>query len=179
MERVHTAEFETPMGSMLCATTERGLAYLRLPRASGRGFAGWLRRHAPGAEVATGFAPNKAAVQQILEYLDGKRTAFELALDLRGTDFQRRVWDELLAIPYGETRTYRELAHALGDPAAARAVGTANGANPIALDRPVSSRGRDGRQARRLRRRPTAQAQAPRARARAASRRGSALRASR
>jgi methylated-DNA-[protein]-cysteine S-methyltransferase len=133
MERVHTAEFETPVGSMLCATTERGLAYLRLPRASGRGFAGWLRRHAAGAEIATGFAPNKVAVQQILEYLDGKRTAFELALDLRGTDFQRRVWDELLAIPYGETRTYAELARALGDPAAARAVGTANGANPIAL----------------------------------------------
>ncbi len=133
MERVHTAEFETPVGSMLCATTERGLAYLRLPRASGRGFAGWLRRNAPGAQVATGFAPNKAAVQQILEYLDGKRTAFDLALDLRGTEFQRRVWDELLAIPYGETCTYAELARAIGDPAAARAVGTANGANPIAL----------------------------------------------
>lgn len=133
MERVHTAEFETPVGSMLCATTERGLAYLRLPRASGRGFAGWLRRNAPDAELRTGFAPNKAAVQQILEYLDGKRTAFDLALDLRGTDFQRRVWDGLLAIPYGETRTYAELARAIGEPGAARAVGTANGANPIAL----------------------------------------------
>jgi len=133
MELVHTAEFETPVGSMLCATTERGLAYLRLPRASGRGFAGWLRRNAPGAELRTGFAPNKAAVQQILEYLDGKRTEFDLALDLRGTDFQHRVWDGLLAIPYGGTRTYAELARAIGAPGAAHAVGTANGANPIAL----------------------------------------------
>ena len=133
MELVHTAEFDTPVGSMLCATTGRGLAYLRLPRASGRGFAGWLRRNAPDAELRTGFAPNKAAVQQVLEYLDGKRTAFDLALDLRGTDFQLRVWEELLAIPYGETRTYAGLARSIGEPGAARAVGTANGANPIAI----------------------------------------------
>jgi methylated-DNA-[protein]-cysteine S-methyltransferase len=134
MTLVHTAEFETPIGSMLCATTGRGLAYVRLPRAGGRGFAGWLRRFAPGAEVRTGFAPNRAAVQQILEYLDGKRSAFELALDLRGTDFQRRVWEQLLAIPYGETRSYGEIARALDLPLrAARAVGTANGANPCAI----------------------------------------------
>jgi len=134
MELVHTAEFETPVGSMLCASTARGLAYLRLPRASGRGFAGWLRRNAPGAELRTGFAPNKVAVQQILEYLEGKRTDFDLALDLRGTDFQRRVWDALLAIPYGETRSYADVARAIGaPPRAARAVGTANGANPVAL----------------------------------------------
>jgi methylated-DNA-[protein]-cysteine S-methyltransferase len=133
MALVHTAEFETPIGSMLCATTERGLAYVRLPRAGGWGFAGWLRRFAPGAELRTGFAPNRAAVQQILEYLDGKRSAFELELDLRGTDFQRRVWEQLLAIPYGETRTYAELARTIGEPGAARAVGTANGANPCAI----------------------------------------------
>jgi O6-methylguanine-DNA--protein-cysteine methyltransferase len=80
MALVHTAEFETPIGSMLCATTERGLAYVQLPRAGGRGFAGWLRRFAPGAELRAGFAPNRAAVQQILEYLDGKRSVFELPL---------------------------------------------------------------------------------------------------
>jgi methylated-DNA-[protein]-cysteine S-methyltransferase len=134
MELVHTAEFESPIGSMLCASTERGLAYVRLPRASGRGFPDWLRRFAPGAERRAGFAPNKAAVQQMLEYLDGKRCAFELALDLRGTDFQRRVWQALLAIPYGETRSYGEIARALGQPlSAARAVGTANGSNPCAI----------------------------------------------
>jgi O-6-methylguanine DNA methyltransferase len=134
MALVHTAEFDTPIGSMLCATTERGLAYVRLPRAGGRGFAGWLRRYAPGAEVRSGFAPNKAAVQQILEYLGGKRSAFELPLDLRGTDFQLRVWNALLAIPFGETRSYGDVARALDLPLrAARAVGTANGANPCAI----------------------------------------------
>jgi O-6-methylguanine DNA methyltransferase len=130
---VHTAEFDSPIGTMLCATTERGLAYLRLPRASGRGFSGWLRRNAPGAELKSGFAPNRDAIQQIREYLEGKRSVFDLALDLRGTDFQRRVWRALLGIPYGETRSYVELARAIGAPTAARAVGAANGANPVAL----------------------------------------------
>ena len=133
-EIVHTAEFESPIGSMLVATTERGLAFLRLPRAGGRGFAAWLRGHAPGAEVKTGFAPNKAAVQQILDYLAGKRRDFELPLDLRGTAFQRKVWDALLAIPYGETKSYGDIARSLGFPLrAARAVGTANGSNPVAI----------------------------------------------
>jgi O-6-methylguanine DNA methyltransferase len=133
MEIVHTAEFESPIGSLLCASTERGLAYVRLPRAGGRGFAGWLRRQAPGAEVRTGFAPNKAAIQQILDYLEGKRSSFDLALDLRGTDFQRRVWEALLAIPYGQTRTYADVARTIREPTAVRAVGMANGANPCAI----------------------------------------------
>ena len=132
-EIVHTAEFETPLGSMLCASTEQGLAYVRLPRAGGRGFAGWLRRYAPGAEVRTGFAPNKPAIQQLLEYLEGKRSAFALPLDLRGTEFQRRVWEALLAIPYGQTRTYTDVARAIREPAAVRAVGAANGSNPCAI----------------------------------------------
>lgn len=133
MEIVHTAEFDTKIGSMLCASTARGLAYVRLPRAGGRGFADWLRRQAPGAEVRAGFAPNKSAIQQILEYLDGKRSEFTLPLDLRGTEFQRRVWRALLGIPYGQTRSYAEVAQAIGEPAAVRAVGAANGANPCAL----------------------------------------------
>jgi methylated-DNA-[protein]-cysteine S-methyltransferase len=133
MPLVHTAEFDTPVGSMLCATTEKGLAYVRLPRASGRGFSGWLRRNEPDAEVRPGFAPNQAAIGQILEYLEGKRSRFELALDLRGTDFQRKVWNALLEIPYGETRSYAGLARTIGEPRAVRAVGTANGANPCSL----------------------------------------------
>lgn len=133
MVLVHTAEFDTPVGSMLCASTEKGLAYVRLPRASGRGFAGWLRRHGPDAEVVQGFAPNQVAIAQILEYLEGKRSSFDLPLDLRGTDFQLRVWKALLEIPFGETRSYAELARSIDEPRAVRAVGTANGANPCSL----------------------------------------------
>ncbi len=130
---VHTARFDTPAGGMLCASTEAGLAYVQLPRASGRGFAGWLRRFAPDAEVREAWAPNRGAIAQLREFLEGKRDAFELALDLRATDFQRRVYEALLRIPYGETRTYAEVARAIRRPTAVRAVGTANGANPLPL----------------------------------------------
>ena len=67
------------------------------------------------------------------EYLEGRRTAFDLPLDLRGTEFQLRVWAALRGIPYGETRSYREVARALQRPRAVRAVGSANGANPLPL----------------------------------------------
>jgi methylated-DNA-[protein]-cysteine S-methyltransferase len=130
---VFTAEFDSPIGKLRLASTDAGLAWLGLPRAGGRGFAGWLARNAPRARREAAFAPNRDAIRQLLEYLDGKRTAFELALDLRGTGFQRAVWDALLRIPYGETRSYGELARAIGKPSAVRAVGLANGANPVAL----------------------------------------------
>jgi O-6-methylguanine DNA methyltransferase len=133
MEIVHTARVETGIGALRLASTESGLAYLELPHASGRGLAGWLRRCAPQAQLEEGFAPNRAAARQILEYLEGKRSEFDLVLDLRGTDFQRGVWAALLEIPYGETRSYQDIARKLGKPRAVRAVGAANGANPVAI----------------------------------------------
>lgn len=133
MEIVHTALVDTPIGALRLASTSAGLGFLELPHASGRGLRGWLRRCLPGARCEEGYAPNRAAVAQILEYLEGKRTAFDLPLDLRGTAFQRKVWNALLDIPYGETRSYAGLARAVGRPKAVRAVGSANGANPVAL----------------------------------------------
>lgn len=73
---------------------------------------------------------------QLDEYFDGRRKTFDLALDFVGTPFQRQVWAALLAIPYGETRSYGQIAEALGRPAAARAVGAANGRNPISIITP-------------------------------------------
>ncbi|HME68550.1 MAG TPA: methylated-DNA--[protein]-cysteine S-methyltransferase [Myxococcota bacterium] len=133
METVHLAEFESPIGPLRILSTSCGIAYLELPHANGRGLAGWLSRHAPEAKTVEAFAPNRAAIAQVLEYLEGKRTDFALPLDLRGTPFQREVWRELLCIPYGETRSYHEVARAIGEPLASRAVGGANGANPVAL----------------------------------------------
>jgi O-6-methylguanine DNA methyltransferase len=133
MEIVHSATFESPIGTLRIASTSAGLAYLGLPRAGGRGFAGWLARALPDARREEAFAPNRDAIRQLLEYLAGKRTTFDVPLDLRGTPFQRAVWDALLAIPYGETRSYRDIAESLGRPRAVRAVGAANGANPLAI----------------------------------------------
>ena len=70
---------------------------------------------------------------KISQYFAGKRQHFDLPLDPQGTPFQRTVWDALLAIPFGETRTYGQLAKQLGNPNATRAVGAANGRNPIAI----------------------------------------------
>ncbi len=70
---------------------------------------------------------------QLREYFAGKRTAFSVPLDMRGTRFQSDVWEKLLAIPFGQTRTYGQLAKLLGKPLAARAVGAANGRNPISI----------------------------------------------
>jgi methylated-DNA-[protein]-cysteine S-methyltransferase len=73
------------------------------------------------------------AVRQLRAYFEGRLRRFDLPLDLAGTEFQRQVWLELTRIPYGETRSYREMACAIGAPKAVRAVGAANGANPIAI----------------------------------------------
>jgi methylated-DNA-[protein]-cysteine S-methyltransferase len=148
METVHLAGFESPIGPLRILSTGGGVAYLELPHANGRGLAGWLSRHAPAAKTVEAFAPNRTAIAQVLEYLEGKRTRFTLPLDLRGTPFQRAVWEELLRIPYGETRSYQAIAQALGELGASRAVGGANGANPVALivpcHRVVASHGLGG-----------------------------------
>lgn len=73
------------------------------------------------------------AEQQLKEYFSGKRKAFSIALDMRGTPFQKDVWEALLGIPFGETRSYGQLAKQLGKPQASRAVGAANGKNPISI----------------------------------------------
>jgi methylated-DNA-[protein]-cysteine S-methyltransferase len=70
-------------------------------------------------------------VQQLTEYFNGKRTTFNLKLNPKGTDFQKRVWSELLLVPYGKTRSYLEQSKQLGDVKAIRAVASANGKNPI------------------------------------------------
>jgi methylated-DNA-[protein]-cysteine S-methyltransferase len=71
--------------------------------------------------------------RQLGEYFSGKRAAFSVALDMRGTRFQKDVWESLLRIPFGQTRSYGQLAKQLGNPKASRAVGAANGRNPISI----------------------------------------------
>lgn len=73
------------------------------------------------------------AERQLGEYFCGQRMSFSVPIDLGGTPFQKNVWDALLAIPFGETRTYGELARRLGNPKASRAVGAATGKNPISI----------------------------------------------
>jgi methylated-DNA-[protein]-cysteine S-methyltransferase len=90
---------------------------------------GFDRPSAPQGDAAA----VAAAVIQLEQYFAGERTEFDLELALTGTEFERRVWDEVRAIPYGETASYVEIAARVGRPGACRAVGRANGRNPVAV----------------------------------------------
>ena len=119
--------FESPLGTMLLAASDAGLA--------GVWFEG--QRYEP-EDMPWREAPQhpvlRQASQQLREYFDGKRTAFDLPLDLtHGTPFQQSVWQALLAIPPGATTSYSELGRRLGRPQAARAVGAAVGRNPVSI----------------------------------------------
>jgi methylated-DNA-[protein]-cysteine S-methyltransferase len=132
-ETLFTARFESPVGELQVASSTRGLCYVALPRASGRGLAGWQRRHAPHASVVEGYEPNREAIAQLTDFLEGKREVFDLALDLRATSFQSAVYEVVADIAYGDSLSYAEVAAKIGKPTAVRAVGAANGANPIPL----------------------------------------------
>mgnify|MGYP001824579142 CR=1 FL=1 len=78
--------------------------------------------------------PNvRKAKQQVAEYFEGTRRQFDLRLEMSGTDFQRQVWQRLQTVPYGRTASYQDIARGIGRPAAVRAVGAANGRNPVAI----------------------------------------------
>ena len=87
---------------------------------------------APGAQQGHAEALS-TAVTQLEQYFAGERTEFDLEVELHGTPLERRVWEEVSAIPYGETATYAEIARRIGRPDACRAVGRANGRNPLAV----------------------------------------------
>eukprot|EP01035_Chromulina_nebulosa_P003644 gene3644-4982_t len=90
-----------------------------------------------GAMVEDGDDPIlRQAVSELTAYFAGTLTAFSVPLDFRGTDFQKSVWAALLTIPFGETRSYGEIARQIGRPSASRAVGAANGRNPISIIAP-------------------------------------------
>jgi methylated-DNA-[protein]-cysteine S-methyltransferase len=116
---------ESPIGELLLLGDSqrlRGL-YMQRGRKPARVAPGWKRSAAPFS----------AAQEQLCQYFAGERQAFALPLELVGGEFELRVWNALLEIPYGETRSYGEIARRVGQPGAARAVGLANGRNPIAV----------------------------------------------
>lgn len=132
-EILSVADIETSIGRLRLSATAKGLAHVALPHASGRGLAGWIASHCPGATLSEDPGPTQGAAKQILEYLDGGREVFEIPLDLRGTEFQLAAFEQIIAVRYGESRSYGELAEAMGKPKSMRAVGAAAGANPIPL----------------------------------------------
>jgi len=129
-ERIRYATFPTALGHVLVASTERGLCAVKLGPEPEK-LARLLRAEFAAAEISQ--APLPELEGEIRRFIEGETSLARVPLDIRGTVFQCRVWEELRRIPRGETRTYADIARAIGAPAAVRAVGSACGANPVAL----------------------------------------------
>ena len=119
-ERLYSSTYDSPIGPLTLVASLRGLVALEFGK----------RKHADCVDDPKRLASYR---KQLDEYFAGKRQEFTVPLDLRGTDFQKRCWQQLLKIPYGQTRSYRQIAEAVGNRNAVRAVGLANGQNPIAI----------------------------------------------
>lgn len=123
---------DSPLGRLLVAATARGVCFVSLGDSEAMLEAA-LHSDYHAAEIARDDAGLRATVRAVVAHLRGQQPHLDLPLDIRGTVFQQQVWEALRAIPYGETRTYGELAAAIGKPHAARAVGHACGSNPVSL----------------------------------------------
>ena len=120
-------EMDSPVGRLKLISSDKGLAAIL-----------WENDKPTRIQVRTYTENNTHPVlleteQQLKEYFEGKRNSFSLTLDPVGTDFQKNVWNALSGIPYGETRSYGDIARQLGNIKAVRAVGAANGRNPISI----------------------------------------------
>ena len=123
----------TPLGLLGAAFTPRGLGRLAFASEGQAACEAWARRCLPGAALVHGGPQLDALAAQLAAYFDGRLRDFGVSLDLRGTPFQLAAWHGLLEVRYGEVRSYAAHAAAIGHPRAARAVGAANGANPIPI----------------------------------------------
>jgi len=122
----------SPLGSVLVAASDKGVCAVAL-RESDAGTEEHLRARFPDAEITRDDVGLRSALDAVQERIAGRNLNRALPLDLRGTDFQREVWNQLLAIPAGSTRTYLDVAQAINRPKATRAVAQACGANPVAV----------------------------------------------
>jgi len=125
---LHSTTHATPVGRLTLVASDRGLRAVLWPKLSPQRAGISPRPHRNEAHAIL-----RKTVQQLNEYFAGSRTSFDLPLDLQGTRFQLAAWRSLAEIPFGATTTYGQQAAALGIPTAARAVGAANGANPIPI----------------------------------------------
>ena len=130
--RIGYATASTPLGRLLVGATDRGVCFLSLGEEDAA-LVDALRAEYPLAEIAADNVVLGEWLETVVHYLEGRIPHPDLPLDIRGTAFQRRVWQELMRIPPGVTRTYSELARDLGNPDARRAVARGCASNPVAL----------------------------------------------
>lgn len=121
----HWCRMPSPIGDLILVEEDGGLLEI--------GFTTGKRPSSPPNDAREDAAPFKGVIRQLEEYFAGKRETFDLHLAPQGTAFQQRVWQALLAVPFGSAVSYSDIAQAIGNPNAVRAVGLANGRNPIPI----------------------------------------------
>ena len=132
--QVVTRIIESPLGGLIAGASPDGICLLEFPEPERLEPQIQAIRRRLQCEVEEGNSPHLDRLEQELaQYFAGALSAFTVPLVMRGTPFQERVWSELQRIPYGSTRSYEDLARAIGSPGAPRAVGHANGMNPVAI----------------------------------------------
>ena len=127
-ETIRYAMLDTPLGQMLVAATNKGICRLTFDEDVAS-----LKRRFPNADIQPADTGMASLISGVLQAIETPAAAHDLPIDVAGTAFQEAVWRELRKIPVGETRSYADIAAAIGDPKATRAVGTANGSNPVAV----------------------------------------------
>jgi len=132
MNKIYYSFFDSPiLEKVFVASTERGVCMVDFLK-SEKAFLKRLKKRFPG-EIIRDDRKNKNVLNQLKKYLKGDLKRFDCKTDFKGTPFQKKVWSALGKIPYGQTRSYKEIARAIGYPKAFRAVGNANGRNSIPL----------------------------------------------
>lgn len=122
--------YQSPLGTYVLVSSQRGVIYVKSETRAATRLAQWEKK---SIQIRDGNGHNQKASAELDAYFAGDLRQFSVPFDLRGTDFQCRVWKLLQRIPYGETRSYGQIASALGRPTASRAVGRATGTNPVAI----------------------------------------------
>ncbi|UCZ54147.1 methylated-DNA--[protein]-cysteine S-methyltransferase [Bacillus shivajii] len=132
---IYFAEMNSPIGRLTIAKSNKGICQISFGsvKETCSSLKTRLKKHFVTAELKESEEEVSSAIQQLDEYFNGIRTGFDLELDLIGTRFQCLVWNKIQEIPYGETKSYKQIAKEIGAPKAVRAIGGANNQNPIPI----------------------------------------------
>ncbi len=122
--------------SFYIASTSKGLVFIGSQNKPFEELVEWATKHIPGSPLVENIEKLEPFVVEITQYLDGRRKSFTIPFEYVGTPFQQAVWQALCDIPYGQTKSYSDIAHDINKPAAVRAVGAAIGANPVLITVP-------------------------------------------
>jgi O-6-methylguanine DNA methyltransferase len=134
MIQVYFSKSNFPIGRIWCACQNDKVVKISLSGETDQTFFEWVKKKFPGGEVRAREEDTIIKLfSQLSEYFQRRLVTFDVELEFYGTEFQKRVWTELLGIPYGQVISYGELARRTGNPAGSRAVGNANGANPLPI----------------------------------------------